>query len=88
MTVSEGPNSITVKANSVISCPATGMGTPMSPATPGNMPTNTNSVVTITKAAIANRKSAKPCVATLGEACVDAGKRDDATAMEQSFSEP
>ncbi|MNH25191.1 hypothetical protein D3C79_851670 [compost metagenome] len=51
--VSGGPASMTVKANSVISCPALEIDTSRSLASPGSRPTIKNSVVTIRKAEVA-----------------------------------
>ncbi|MEG8017207.1 hypothetical protein [Sphingomonas sp. LR55] len=54
---------MTVKANSVTSCPATVIEMPRSRARLGNSPTMMNSVVTITNAEIASNSTAKPCPA-------------------------
>src|SRR5690606_18536232 len=54
--VNTGPNSITVKANKVTSCPAAEMETPRSRDKAGNSPTIRYSVVTITNAATARTK--------------------------------
>ena len=72
MAVKNGPNSITVKANSVTSCPAAATETLKSRASAGNRPRIRYSVVTMTKAATAMIRICRPERARVADAAAGA----------------